>query len=124
MTEGERLGWIVDTLCAGNQSLFARRTGIGKTAINKIINGRGEEIGLHLSKTYIRRICNAFPSVNPKFLSGEEEYPGDITPELSTSRLKMELEARDKIIDDLRKELALQRRIIERLLAGDPEKRP
>lgn len=116
MSESERLEYIIGELCAGNQAQFARLTGINGTAINKILNGKGEEIGIRLSDTYINRIVRAFPMVNPSYLKGESDYPGELSISSVKAEYEKRLEERDRTIDILRKELDLQRRMLEKLL--------
>ena len=43
MTEIEILTTLINALSGGSQSEFSRRTGINKTALNKILNGHGAE---------------------------------------------------------------------------------
>ena len=118
MTEIEILTTLINALSGGSQSEFSRRTGINKTALNKILNGHGKEENLHLGGKYKRLILSAFPQVNPSFLDGRDDYPGELTPVDRNRSLEAMVAEKDRIIEELRKELALQRRVIERLLDG------
>jgi transcriptional regulator with XRE-family HTH domain len=119
MTEIEILRTLIDTLAGGSQSDFAKRTGINKTALNKILNGHGEEENLHLGAKYKRLILSAFPQVNPAFLNGTDDYPGELTAQDRNKSLEAMIVEKDRTIEELRKELALQRRVIEKLLGGE-----
>lgn len=116
MTEGERLAFIIGEICDGNQSRFARLCGINITEINKIVNGKGDALGVKLSETYINRICRTFPRVNPDFLRGFSEYPGELSVETIRQEYEKRLAEKEAIIADLRKELEFQRRVLEKFL--------
>lgn len=116
MTEAQRLEYIIAELCAGNQAQFSRISGINQTAINKIINEKGGEVGIRLTDTYINRIVRAFPKVNPEFLRGNSDYAGELSVEAVKAEYEKRLAEKDRIIDTLQKEIDLQRRMLEKLL--------
>ena len=119
MTEGERLAFVIDKLCGGNQALFARTTGIGNTVINKIIHGTGKSDHITLTKNYILRICKAFPEINPDFLAGRDTYPGPLDKDAVRALYEAKMAEKDHLIADLQLELAFQRKLLERLLEKD-----
>ena len=116
MAEAERLNYIIGELCAGNQAQFSRITGINPTALNKILNGKGKEVGIRLTDTYINRIVRAFPMVNPDYLRNKSDYPGELSVESVRAEYEKRLAEKDQLIEMLQKELDLQRRMLEKLL--------
>ena len=86
MTGGQRIKFIVDNLCGGNQVRFSKATGIGKTVVNKLIHESGKPAGIRLTDTYIKRITAAFPEVNENWLRSGAEDPGEIS--VDTIRVK------------------------------------
>lgn len=116
MNEAQRLEYIIGELCAGNQAKFAQLCGINYTAVNKIINGKAAEAGVRLTDTYINRICRTFSRVNPDFLRGTSDYPGELSVESVKAEYEKRLAEKDKTIDMLTKELDLLRRMLDKLL--------
>lgn len=114
--EAERLEYIIGELCAGNQAQFSRIVGINPTAINKILNGKAAEVGIRLTDTYINRICRAFPMVNPDYLRCKSDYPGELSKDSVKEQYEKRLAEKDQMIELLRKEIELQRRMLEKLL--------
>lgn len=119
MTEGQRLAFLVRHLCGDNQADFARRTGIGKSTLNRLVRENGRKFGVHLTDTYISKIMTAFPEVDEKWLRTGIGEPGDISIPVVRARYLTIIKERDKEIEELKAENARLNRIIDRLL-GNP----
>lgn len=65
MTTAERVNYIIDRYCGGNANEFARRTGIGKSAVCLLRKGTRDDSGIG---AYAERIARAFPRVNCRWL--------------------------------------------------------
>lgn len=116
MTEGQRVKFIVDSLCGGNQSRFAKSTGIGKSVVNKIIKESGGPEGIRLTETYINRIINAFPEVNENWLRTGREEPGDISVQTLRVKYLSIIKELNRQIEELKYDNALLKKTIEKLL--------
>lgn len=116
MTDGQRIKYLVDNLCGGNQAKFAKATGIEKTIINKLVHGSGAGAGIHLSETYIKRICDAFPEVNSQWLRNGTAEPGDISIEAIRVKYLSIIQERDALIKELQTDNALLKKTLAKLL--------
>lgn len=65
MTTADRVNHIIEQFCGGNANEFARKTGIGKSAVCLLRNGTRNDTGIG---AYAERIARAFPRVNCRWL--------------------------------------------------------
>lgn len=106
----ERLRLIIDS-CAGSQRRFAELVGTDESAVSRLISSNRV-----LTEARIQTICDAFPAVSPQFLRDGTSYPGDISAEAVRSRMEKVVKQKDDIIETLRKEIEMQRKVIEKLV--------
>lgn len=121
LSEAERIQYIIRILCNGNQAEFSRQVGIGPGVINKLYKSSEKTRklnGVYLSETYIGRICKAYPQVNPNFLRDGISDSGLIDPEEERRLYEEKLAEAKKLIEELREELATQRKVINKLLGN------
>lgn len=109
MEQTERLKILVDTLAKGNQAKFAETVGIERSMFNRIFKG-----AYPLTERSISRIVSGYPVVNPDFLRGNTEYPGDI--EVKPVKSKDEIiREKDAEIAYLRKSIDLLETLIQKI---------
>lgn len=113
LTLAERVNYIIDCLASGNQRLFAEQCNINYTAFNRVAKGHKEE----MPKKYLNAILERYPEIDRKWLTTGEGTPGVSSRSNIVVDLKKLVEEKDKLIEDLQKEMALQRKIIEKLLS-------
>lgn len=116
MTDGQRVKYIVDNLCGGNQARFAKCTGIEKTIVNKLVHDTGISSGTRLTDTYIKRITEAFPEVNENWLRSGSGEPGDISLEAIRVKYLSIIKEKDETIAELRADNALLKKTLAKLL--------
>lgn len=109
MEKGERLQFIVNSVCHGSQAQFARETGLDKFSLNKMIKGT-----VGISERTITMIVERYPMVNADYLRGESEFPGDLAPTRTKSKDEIIAE-KDSEIAYLRKSIDLLGRLVDDL---------
>lgn len=95
MTESERISFLIKHLTGGNASNFAKKIGVEKGNLSKVVCGRQS------ARLVIPKILDAFPQVNRLWLEEGEGYPGDISVEMVKAHYEAKLRRCDIIIDHL-----------------------
>lgn len=103
MSEGERIQYIIDTLCGGSAIAFAQSIGISKTRLSKIVHGH-----CRLAKLY-DAILREYPDINSVWLRTGKGYPGDLAIWQVREKYEKIIEEKDRLI------MTLQRVIEEAL---------
>lgn len=117
MTVEERIKLLVDELCGGKLGAFAERTNISLAVISKMISGKAWEEGITFSEKYIRRICDAYPQINPDWLRTGEGHAGEISPYYIKKQCETLLNEKDKEIEFLKGQLVLLQKMLNKLLS-------
>lgn len=103
MEESQKLRDVILHYARGNQRTFSRSTGIDPSTINRILTGKQK-----LNYSVLRKIGDVYPDAMA-YLEGRVSMP-------KTKTIVEELDEKDRLILELREEIAIKNRVINALL--------